>query len=280
MGLFDSFQNKMNSFLDRLPGNKRANDYDDQGYQDYQEYDNGYGQGQDYYQEQPYYGSSEQPAYGYEEPIEETTQYESTYTSGSGYVVGARPTNSSRKKGIGGFFDRIGGRQENNGSYAPPPQQQQRASNVIPMNQYDQQDDWGYQNARSASSASARQQYYQPEPPQEPAPAAPRAAPRSASTMIYLVRRLEDAEEIISYMVDGGNVIVNMEEIDESLKRRVLDIISGAAFSLEGSIKRISYRTYFVALNGEEVVSNISMREQGPPDDDDGYRQGRDYGRY
>lgn len=279
MGLFDSFQNKMNSFLDRLPGNKRANDYDDQGYQDYQEYDNGYGQGQEYYQEQPYYGSSEQPAYGYEEPVEETTQYESTYTSGSGYVVGARPTSNSKKKGIGGFFDRFGGRQENGGSYAPPPQQQQRSNNVIPMNQYDQQDDWGYQNARNASSAPARQQYYQAEPPQETAPA-PRAAPRNASTMIYLVRRLEDAEEIISYMVDGGNVIVNMEEIDESLKRRVLDVISGAAFALEGSIKRISYRTYFVALNGEEVVSNISMREQGPIEDDDGYRQGRDYGRY
>lgn len=83
----------------------------------------------------------------------------------------------------------------------------------------------------------------------------------NGKTFIQLVRRLEDAEEIIEYMISGGKVIINMEEIDDVLKQRMVDMISGAAFALQYKVKRFAYRNYLVAPNDEDIISNLSSRE-------------------
>lgn len=273
MARFD-FQNAMNTFLDKLPFGKRQNDGYDQEYDDtYDQYGDQYAD--QYGEQEPYDAYADQAAYGYEEPAEEPFRYESTYNSGTGHVIGVKPSSPKKKNTGRGVFDRFSAQPRQDDYDARGAQRQ--PSNVISMPQYEQQDDYTYRGPRSGGGqefSSRERPYYQPT--QEPArEAAPQKAQqqRQQSTLIYLVRRMEDVEEIISYMVDGGNVIVNMEEIDEGLKARVLDFISGAAFALEGSVKRISYRTYFVALNGEEVVSNIAMSNND--EGDDGFRPSR-----
>lgn len=211
---------------------------------------------------------------------DEAGEYEPSYGSGGGYVTaGVRPASRAKKSsGMRGLLERVrdsgkpgGGRQEP--AYTQPP-----PNNVVAMNRYETDD--GYRAPRQGADPyyQGQDRGYQEQPAERSIPA-PTAPTRQASTMIYLVRRLEDAEEIITHMLGGGCVIVNMEEIDETLKRRVLDVVSGAAYALEASVKRISYRNYYVAPSGEEIVSNVQATRDLPPDDG-GYRSGRDNRRY
>ena len=60
--------------------------------------------------------------------------------------------------------------------------------------------------------------------------------------------------QIINYLLEGLNVILNFEEVDDAQCQRVLDMVSGAAFALRGSVERISHRNYLVAPTGVEIV--------------------------
>jgi len=79
-------------------------------------------------------------------------------------------------------------------------------------------------------------------------------APLRHSAIIMYVRRKEDGQQIISYVLEGRSVILNCEEIDDAQCQRVLDMVSGAAFALSGTVERISHRNYLVAPTGVEIV--------------------------
>lgn len=82
----------------------------------------------------------------------------------------------------------------------------------------------------------------------------PKAQPTQTGTIIFCVRRKDDSSQIINYLIDGLNIIMNLEEVDEAQCQRVLDLVSGAAFALRGSVERISHRNYLVAPTGVEIV--------------------------
>lgn len=255
-----SFWDTLSSFADKV--GVRSEGVRREAAQEYEEQYDAYGQP---------YGYAEQPVY--EETVEEDPYYESSYEIGGGgsYVsAGARPRSTPKPKGrgfLGGILDRFRPAQVPD----EEPEPATRGSNVIPISGYGQSDEGSFRPPRQGGQAAWEQDDYQDAAPAQ----AERPARQGTSTMIYLVRRLEDAEDIIGYMLEGGNVIVNMEEIDDSLKQRVLDMVSGAAFALDCTIKRISFRNYFVAPSGEEVVSNIApARERDTTRD-----LGRDTGR-
>lgn len=282
MGFFD----RLNALADRFHiGSDSGYEQDQPGYsgQDgaYEPYGyDGYG-----------YDGQAQPDV-YAQPDEGQYEYEPNRGgAGSPYVTGVKPRSAgrsgqARQKGFfGNLVDRIRGNEsapQYDPQYDAPYHQQQqqqaapRRDNVIPMSDYEPAYD-GQRRAqqqrapRQGNEYSQQQRYEEPRAQQQPRQQAYTAAARQGKTMIYLVRRLEESEEIIEHMMSGGHVIVNMEEIDEALKRRVLDFISGAAFALECTVKRISYRNYFIAPSGEEVVTNVTAtREQ--PIEEPGYR--------
>lgn len=231
------------------------------------------------YDDQYGYDSDYQDEYVYEDQSDDDQrdgQYEFEQPSyGSGYTsAGVRPVSKSKGASKGrSLLDRMRGVPE------PSRATTRKPDNVIPMSQSERQyvrDDGRYEEDTQALSPRVPRGYddgyYDEEEPQHPARA------MRAQTMIYLVRRLEDAEDIITHMLRGGFVIINMEEIDDAMKRRVLDVISGAAYALASTVRKISYHNYYVAPQGEEVVTNSMVREQ--PYDEGGYRSGRDRNGY
>jgi FtsZ-interacting cell division protein YlmF len=89
--------------------------------------------------------------------------------------------------------------------------------------------------------------------PASAAPAQP-AAPRHSEMIVY-VRRKEDAQQIISYVLEGRSVILNCEVIDDTQCQRVIDMLAGAAFAIEGRVQRVSHRNYLFAPSTVEIVS-------------------------
>ena len=143
--------------------------------------------------------------------------------------------------------------------------------------------------AARAERERAQQQAYQPRPsmderPQRPANVIdrperetvyesplPKSQPaQSASAVIFCVRRVEDTTAVIDYLMNGQNVILNFEDVDDLLFRRVLDMVSGASFVLNGEVGRISRRIYLVAPNGVKIVrpesnARASRGNNNPP---------------
>ncbi|HML45603.1 MAG TPA: cell division protein SepF [Clostridia bacterium] len=89
-------------------------------------------------------------------------------------------------------------------------------------------------------------------------------APSRHSAIIMYVRRKEDGQQIISYVLEGRSVILNCEEIDDAQCQRVIDILSGAAFALGGRIQRVSHRNYLFVPASVEIVSGEPARYTEP----------------
>ena len=52
-------------------------------------------------------------------------------------------------------------------------------------------------------------------------------------------------------------VIVNMENIDKAMARRVVDFLSGCAYALDGTVKKVAQSTYLFCPHNMEVVGDL-----------------------
>ena len=52
-------------------------------------------------------------------------------------------------------------------------------------------------------------------------------------------------------------VIVNMENVDKAMARRVVDFLSGCAYALDGKVKKIALSTYLFCPHNMDVVGDL-----------------------
>ena len=52
-------------------------------------------------------------------------------------------------------------------------------------------------------------------------------------------------------------VILNMENVDKSLTRRVVDFLSGSVYALDGSVKKIAQATYLFCPHNMDVIGDL-----------------------
>ena len=52
-------------------------------------------------------------------------------------------------------------------------------------------------------------------------------------------------------------VIVNMENVDKAMARRVVDFLSGCAYALDGKVKKVAQSTYLFCPHSMDVVGDL-----------------------
>ena len=52
-------------------------------------------------------------------------------------------------------------------------------------------------------------------------------------------------------------VIVNMENIDKAMARRVVDFLSGCAYALDGKVKKVAQSTYLFCPHNMEIMGDL-----------------------
>lgn len=67
----------------------------------------------------------------------------------------------------------------------------------------------------------------------------------------------EAAAEIADHIREHRSVILNLEETEKSEARRILDFVSGAAYVLDGKVRRVSEKSYIVAPNNVDVSGDF-----------------------
>ena len=80
-------------------------------------------------------------------------------------------------------------------------------------------------------------------------------------TIICHMRDFNECQKVIDDLLDGRSVLLNLEEMDPPTSQRIIDMLSGAAYAIQATIKKTAQSSYILAPYGVEV---INMDEQPP----------------
>ena len=69
--------------------------------------------------------------------------------------------------------------------------------------------------------------------------------------------RFENASEIADHLRDKRTVVLNLEQTDKNIARRLIDFLSGVAYANEGTIKKVALSTYIITPYNVEILGDI-----------------------
>ena len=79
---------------------------------------------------------------------------------------------------------------------------------------------------------------------------------------IVNVRQIEECREIIKCLLRSESVLLNLENADPKDCGRVVDLLSGAAFALQGRMIKIAHLSYLLAPESVEVIEGEIYQNQ------------------
>ena len=82
-----------------------------------------------------------------------------------------------------------------------------------------------------------------------------------AATQLQVVlvspTRFENASEIADHLRDKRTVVLNLEQTDKNIARRLIDFLSGVAYANEGTIKKVALSTYIITPYNVEILGDL-----------------------
>ena len=75
--------------------------------------------------------------------------------------------------------------------------------------------------------------------------------------VLFHAKTFDDAAKAADELRKKKAVILNMENVDKSLTRRVVDFLSGSVYALDGSVKKIAQSTYLFCPHNMEVIGDL-----------------------
>ena len=75
--------------------------------------------------------------------------------------------------------------------------------------------------------------------------------------VLFHAQTFEDAAKAADELRRRKAIILNMENVDKTLTRRVVDFLSGSIYALDGSVKKIAQATYLFCPHNMDVVGDL-----------------------
>ena len=106
-------------------------------------------------------------------------------------------------------------------------------------------------------------------PNEEKKPREPISAPRrddkvvnihtTTQLQVVLVKpeRYENATEIADHLKEKRTVVLNLESTNKEAARRILDFLSGVAYTNDGQIKRVANSTYIITPYNVDLKGDL-----------------------
>ena len=106
---------------------------------------------------------------------------------------------------------------------------------------------------------------------QEPAPAAS-ASPSfggqvlsmgsgKQEVVLFHAKTFDDTAKAADELRKKKAVILNMENVDKALTRRVVDFLSGSVYALDGRVKKVAQATYLFCPHNMEVIGDLESMQ-------------------
>ena len=108
------------------------------------------------------------------------------------------------------------------------------------------------ESASPAPSAAAR-----PVRPREGKVVNLGAAGGQSQLVLMKPERFETAAEIVDHLRSKRAVLINLETTPKDITRRLVDFLSGAAYALDGKVKKIAANTYVITPPNVDLVGDL-----------------------
>ena len=82
-----------------------------------------------------------------------------------------------------------------------------------------------------------------------------------ATTQLQVVlvkpERFENAAEIADHLREKRTVVLNLEQTQKDIARRLIDFLSGVAYAQEGKIKKVAISTYIITPYNVDIMGDL-----------------------
>ena len=75
--------------------------------------------------------------------------------------------------------------------------------------------------------------------------------------VLFRPNSFDDSSKATDDLRDRKAIIVNLENVDKSLSRRVVDFLTGCAYALDGKVNKIAQSTYLFCPHNMDVVGDL-----------------------
>ena len=75
--------------------------------------------------------------------------------------------------------------------------------------------------------------------------------------VLFNAKAFDDAAKAADELRDRKAIILNMENVDKALTRRVVDFLSGCVYALNGKVKKIAQCTYLFCPHNMDIVGDL-----------------------
>ena len=138
------------------------------------------------------------------------------------------------------------------------------------MDEFEEEEEVAPRPARRAPAFSAAPESVSDFGVTPSAPAAPVSAPSSGfsgqvlnmhsgkqEVVLFHAKAFDDAAKAANELRNKRAVILNMENVDKALTRRVVDFLSGCVYALDGQVKKIAQSTYLFCPHSMDIVGDL-----------------------
>ena len=75
--------------------------------------------------------------------------------------------------------------------------------------------------------------------------------------VLFHAKTFDDAAKAADELRNRRAIILNMENVDKALTRRVVDFLSGCTYAVDGSVKKIAHATYLFCPSNMEISGDL-----------------------
>lgn len=95
--------------------------------------------------------------------------------------------------------------------------------------------------------------------PAEPAPSGMGIGGGSLELKVVHSEKYEDVVGVAEHLLNHCTVVLDLNDANKEVRRRILDFLSGVAFSIGGQVRRVTENTYII------TPSNVDVSESHVP---------------
>ena len=75
--------------------------------------------------------------------------------------------------------------------------------------------------------------------------------------VLFHAKAFDDAAKAADELRSKRAIILNMENVDKALTRRVVDFLSGCVYAVDGKVKKIAQATYLFCPHSMDIVGDL-----------------------
>ncbi|AGC68568.1 cell division protein SepF [Thermoclostridium stercorarium subsp. stercorarium DSM 8532] len=87
----------------------------------------------------------------------------------------------------------------------------------------------------------------------------------NAKVVIVFPKNINDAKDICDHLRANRSIVMNVEDVEIQTAQRIVDFLSGAVYSLDGNIQKVSSGIFIATPNSVDILGDVKeeLKEDG-----------------